>query len=308
MTDRIRGGLMGLLVGDALGVPYEFTQPYEIPPFDQIEMEPPVGFHRAHDVLAGTWSDDGSQALCLLASLQENGALDTQDLAQRFLRWASQGYMAVDGLVFDIGTQTNRAFIRLKQGIDPEQAGGSDEMDNGNGSLMRTLPLALWHQGPDADLVRDAMRQSSLTHNHDRSKVACALYCMWARVILEGEQDIEAALHTSALRTRPHLVDVIQQHELYLILNHQISGFGRGSGYVLDSFASAREALKEPSYEQVVKKAISFGRDTDTTTAIAGGIAGLIYGESGIPTRWLHQLRGQDLLSPLLHALEESQS
>ena len=294
VTDKLRGGLIGLLVGDALGVPYEFTRSYEIPGYDQIEMVPPDGFLPAHAVPPGTWSDDGSQALCLLSSLQERGGLDTSDLACKILAWESQGYMAVGGRVFDIGIQTKQALRRLQNGCAPEQAGGCGEADNGNGSLMRVLPLALWHRGSDAQLVEDAMRQSSITHGHDRSKVACALYCMWARLLLQEAGDLSEAVS----RTMPHLTPG-QLVELVRLHTHQPTGYEWGSGYVLDTFATVREALKESSYEAVVRKAISFGRDTDTTACIAGGLAGIVYGEQGIPLRWRQTLRGQELLIPL---------
>lgn len=101
------GGLYGLLIGDAVGVPYEFHQPENIPPFEQIDMQPPPDFQRAHrGVPIGTWSDDGAQALCLLASLEHCGHLDLNDLARRFINWQNVGYMAVDYQVFDIGIQT----------------------------------------------------------------------------------------------------------------------------------------------------------------------------------------------------------
>ncbi|MFM0123248.1 ADP-ribosylglycohydrolase family protein [Paraburkholderia sp. RL18-101-BIB-B] len=99
-TDARIGGLVGILVGDSLGVGFEFTPPERIPARHLIEMTPPVGFHRAHaGVPPGTLSDDGAQALCLLASLQDDGRLVLTDFASRLLRWLDDGYMAVDGHV-----------------------------------------------------------------------------------------------------------------------------------------------------------------------------------------------------------------
>src|SRR5688572_19198218 len=102
--ERISGAIYGLLIGDALGVPYEFKSPHELPPLDKIEFQPPAGFYRSHSsVPSGTWSDDGAQALCLLASLLECGELDLEDFAERMVNWAEKGYCAVDNYVFDIG-------------------------------------------------------------------------------------------------------------------------------------------------------------------------------------------------------------
>ena len=108
--DRIAGGLVGLLVGDALGVPYEFTLPSEVPDAQDIEFEPPTGFLRSHTgTPPGTWSDDGAQALCLLASVLRNDRLDVEDFGRRLVNWNDHGYMTPDGRVFDVGIQTSRA-------------------------------------------------------------------------------------------------------------------------------------------------------------------------------------------------------
>jgi ADP-ribosylglycohydrolase len=122
--ERIEGGLVGLLVGDALGVPYEFHAPGEIPPAEAIEFEPPPGFRRAHaGVPPGTWSDDGAQALGLLASLQEHGRLDPEDLGRRLRAWYEHGEFAVDGRVFDVGIQTGRALRALRAGVRRRRPG-----------------------------------------------------------------------------------------------------------------------------------------------------------------------------------------
>ncbi len=148
LQQRLEGGLYGLLIGDALGVPYEFHRPEALPLPAEIEMTPPAGFARTYlGVPPGTWSDDGAQALALLASLLDRGKLDLPDLGARLLAWADTGYMAVGNKVFDIGTQTSRSLGRLRDGIPAEQSGSSDEIANGNGSLMRRAAagaLAPW--------------------------------------------------------------------------------------------------------------------------------------------------------------------
>jgi len=137
---RVAGGLVGLLVGDALGVPYEFKEPKALPPASLIEYEPPAGFLRSHArVPPGTWSDDGAQALVLLDTLLVRGYVDLAHFSRGLVRWESEGFYAVDGKVFDIGIQTSRAIARLKAGGDPATSGPNSERDNGNGSLMRVL-------------------------------------------------------------------------------------------------------------------------------------------------------------------------
>jgi ADP-ribosylglycohydrolase len=300
--DRIAGGLVGLLVGDALGVPYEFYPPRSIPPRDQIEFMPPRDFLHAHGAIPpGTWSDDGAQALCLLASLLDRGRFDAEDFSGRLVRWLGEGYMAVDGEVFDIGITTMNALQALRIGTPALQAGPADQMSNGNGSLMRVLPLVLWHRGSDEALVRDARDQSRVTHGHVRSQICCALYCLWARRLLDEASDP----WTGAVATLRSLIALDDEatEELEWSIRPDYPGEPTGSGYVVDCLRSARHALLESSFEAVVKAAVALGKDTDTTACVAGGMAGIRYGLSGIPSRWQEQLRGRELYEPLLNRL-----
>ncbi len=125
---------MGLLIGDALGVPYEFHAAHEIPPLSQIEMEQPIGFMRSHrSTPVGTWSDDGAQALCLLASLLHCNRLDPDDLGRRLVGWYDRGYMAVDGKVFDVGIHTARVLHEISSGMPVLEAGALGNQSRGNG-------------------------------------------------------------------------------------------------------------------------------------------------------------------------------
>lgn len=305
-TDVRIAGLVGLLVGDALGVAFEFKKPEQIPSRDQIEMQTSDTFRRSHaGVPVGTYSDDGAQGLCLLATLLECGKFSLTDFASRLLRWYDDGYLAVDGEVFDIGIQTAEALNRLRDGVSPREAGGASVMDNGNGSLMRTLPLALWHKGTDDALVRDAHLQSLPTHGHARSLVACAFYCLVARGYM---QELPNPWSWADDRLDAIYGDWPNPHErkaflaeLDVVRSFPKSDEPRGTGYVLDTIWSARKAMEEGSFEDVARTAISLGNDTDTTAAVAGGLAGIRSGFSGIPMRWLEQLRGFDLVEPLLN-------
>lgn len=302
--ERIEGGIIGLLVGDALGVPYEFHMPDQLPAQRDIEFMPPAKFARAHrGVLPGTWSDDGALALCLLASLLEREKLDLQDFGQKLVQWYKEGYMAVDGKVFDVGVTTSAGIQALLSGVPPLKAGPRGDYDCGNGALMRVLPLALWHQGTDAEMVRDAQLQSCLTHGHLRSQVCCALYVLWARRTLNEVTDPwQDAVQT--LRGL-YAANPTAQQELEWHVRPDFEATGTGSGYVVDCLRSARWAVEQGNYEQVVRAAIGLGRDTDTTACVAGGIAGLRDGKEGIPRRWRDTLRGQELLQPLIDRLLE---
>ena len=127
--------LLGLAVGDALGVPAEFKSRETLKKNPVTEM---TGYG-THNQPPGTWSDDSSLAFCLAESLCEGYNL--KDIADRFIKWHDEAYWTPYGEVFDVGIATRKAIQRLKEGIDPGQAGGNTEYDNGNGSLMRIMPL-----------------------------------------------------------------------------------------------------------------------------------------------------------------------
>ena len=303
LADRREAGLVGLLVGDALGVPYEFHPPEEIPAPEAIEFDPPAGFRRAHfGVPPGTWSDDGAQALVLLDSLLACDGLDLAHFAAGLLRWGREGFMAVNGSVFDIGSQTATALNRIGNRVAPDASGPSDERANGNGGLMRVLPLALWHRGSDLELAGLAARQSLPTHGHARSQACCAIYCLWARAALDGAGDPwrDGLARFDACGAAA----LFPADELARILDPANADAARGSGYVLDTLWSAKAAVEgSDGYAACVRRAIAFGHDTDTTAAVAGGIAGIVHGLEGIPARWRDALRGQALLQPLLARL-----
>lgn len=303
LKDRIKGGIIGLLVGDALGVPYEFHAREEIPARAEIEFEPPEGFRRAHaGVPIGTYSDDGAQALILLDSLLACGKFDAVHFAEGLIAWYESGFMAVGGRVFDVGIQTANAIHALKRGNEPLLAGGADEYSNGNGSLMRVLPLALWHRGTDLELVADAFDQSAVTHGHLRAKLCCALYCLWARRILqETENPWDNAVRT-LYEFFPEGTIERTEFETRIFPNDAIYDV-KGSGYVVDSLRAARWLNEKETFEDVVKSAIALGDDTDTTACIAGGIAGLKFGYESIPERWRENLRGAEIYEPLINKL-----
>lgn len=304
LENKIKGAIFGLLIGDAVGVPYEFHLAHQIPSFDDIDMYPPENFDRSYPhIAAGTWSDDGAHALCLLSSLLDCKCLNIQDFMYRLSEWYNVGYMAVDGHVFDVGIQTAEAIRKYLLGVPLKQIAPNDEHANGNGALMRVLPLALWHQGSDQQLIEDAYLQSHITHGHLRSKVCCALYCLWARYLLRDMEIQQAWLKAVATLREyyQHCPLDAEQLEFY-IRPDEIMG-ATGSGYVVDCLRSARFALQQNSYDKVIKAAIALGQDTDTTACVAGGIAGLYYGFDALPQHWYQQLRAKDLVEPLVDKL-----
>ena len=294
---RVRGAMYGHLVGDAMGVPYEGSGP------DGIGTVEVRGGGR-HGQPPGTWSDDGALMLALADSLATVG-FHPRDQGKRALVWVDLGAYTPDGDgAFDIGGATSRALVRLRAGVDAIKAGGTEERDCGNGSLMRILPIALWDDDADnATLIERAHVASRVTHGHPRCEVTCALYVLIARALLCGQANASAALDASVERLqadtyvgRPEMERALGE----LVTHRSTPGVRWGRAYVLDAFWSAWEAFAlSGSYAECVERAISYGHDTDTTAAIAGGLAGIVYGVDGIPNEWLHALRGRTIVEDI---------
>jgi ADP-ribosyl-[dinitrogen reductase] hydrolase len=293
LNDRLEGGVWGHLVGDAMGVPYEFQ-----PPKPRAEIR--WGYKAVYRPQPpGTWSDDGGLMLALLDSLVQ-GKFDTADQGRRSLDWwLGAGYKP--GSIFDVGLVTREALERIRTGTPPEEAGGDDEHENGNGSLMRILPIALvGHRASDSELIAQAMRASSLTHRHPRSTITCAVYVLIARNLLNGEGNRSQVLEKAMNAVAANLGDAETQ-ELETLKSFPER---TGSGYVVDCFWSAWDAFAGgDSYRAVIEQAIAYGDDTDTTACVAGGLAGIYWGRRGIPEEWLDAMRGRDLVEPILRRL-----
>jgi ADP-ribosyl-[dinitrogen reductase] hydrolase len=291
--DRLLGGLWGAVVGDALGVPVEFTSREERTKDPVTDMR---GYGTHHQP-PGTWSDDSSLLLCTVDSLVHHD-FDLLDMGQRFVRWYREGYWTPWGKLFDTGGTTRRAIGRLEKGIDPEIAGDDDENNNGNGSLMRILPVALrFADLPPGELLNYVNRVSSLTHRHPRSLIACGFYCLMVTELLKGSAPLEAyqnciEVGLKAYAKPPYLPEMAPFVKFVSARIHELPESGIGSsGYVVDTLeASVWCFLNSSSYEEAVLMAVNLGEDTDTTGCVAGGLAGCYYGVETIPKEWVHQI------------------
>jgi len=302
MIQHIKGALLGVAVGDALGVPVEFKSR------DLLTLQPVTGMrsYGSHGQPAGTWSDDSSLTFCLAEMLCEG--YDLQKLAGSFVNWKNHGYWTPHGSVFDIGIATAGAINQLQKGTEPTLAGGNDEYSNGNGSLMRILPLLFYIKDmPMAERFRYTEEVSSLTHRHPRSVIACFIYLEMALAILYG-QSIEEAYQTICT-TLPPFLQLKEAAHFNLVLSgalpHLSEDMISGRGYVVSSLeASIWCLLHSQSYAEAVLKAVNLGNDTDTTGAITGGLAGLAYGWESIPSEWLNVLAKRDAIDRLITNLQ----
>lgn len=292
--------LIGTAVGDALGVPVEFQ------PRGYLKANPVTDMceYGTHEQPKGTWSDDTSLMLCLAESMIEG--LDINKLAQKFIAWKNDNLWTPHGWVFDIGIGTRIAIERLEDGMSPELAGGFDEMDNGNGSLMRILPLVLHIKDLDIEQRYDWTKKvSSITHGHVRSVMACFYYLEFAKKIIDGKDKFQAYNELQSEVTiyfESRKINPLEIQKFSRLLFEDISKVEedniKSSGYVLHTLeASVWCLLTTNSYKEAVLKAVNLGSDTDTTAAVTGGLSGLYYGIDEIPIDWLYEIaRFEDII------------
>ena len=274
-TPNLRAVVYGAAVGDALGVPYEFRSR------DTFECVDMVG-HGSHDMPAGTFSDDTSMLLATCDSIRaKHGGIDCDDMRKRFGDWLYRSRYTPDGVVFDVGNTVSTA---LAEG---EGCGG--ERSNGNGSLMRIIPLAFTYATDE-----DIENVSAITHAHALSKRSCVAFVRIARDLMAGKKVEDAIRDVFADEADPLLANL---SDIYAWKREDVES----SGYVLHTLGASLWCLANAkSYAECVLVAVNLGSDTDTTACVAGALAGIVYGMEGIPKEWLETLRGKDVIERCL--------
>lgn len=300
--------LLGLAVGDAIGVPAEFkSRRYLI----EHPIKDMVGYG-TYNLPPGTFSDDTSLSMCLAEILAEEYHIEK--LAKYFLKWYEEAFWSARGEVFDVGITTEKVILKLKQGEPAITAGNDDEYSNGNGSLMRILPLLFFvHNKPIQERFKYISEVSYITHRHIRSVIACFYYLEFARYIMQGkkktdiymllQQEIPAFLRENKVSdTEISHYDRLLKEDITLLHDEKI----RSSGYVVDTLeASVWSFMTTETYADAVLKAVSLGDDTDTIASVTGGLAGLYYGMENIPAHWIAQLARKDEILIVAQALRK---
>ena len=289
MQDRILGGLWGAVIGDALGVPVEFVGR------EQVRKNPITGMrgYGTFNLPPGSWSDDSSLLLCNVESLLDG--FDTDRMGKLFIQWLSESYWTPWGETFDVGSSTHSSIRRMMVGISPEEAGGRGERDNGNGSLMRILPVGIFFANhPVEELLSAVHRASSLTHRHPRTFMTCGFYCLMVRSLLEGSSPDEAykyAIEQSMIHyvKMPFAEELSHFERIFSGLIGSIPENAiKSGGYVIHTLeASIWCLLNSSSFQGAVLQAVNLGEDTDTTGCVTGGLVGVCYGLQSIPEDWL---------------------
>lgn len=300
-VERFRGTLIGLAVGDALGVTLEFASPGSFRPLEDMVGGGPFNLE------PGDWTDDTSMALCLAESLIECRGFDPMDQMKRYLRWFREGHLSSKGFCFDIGNTVRSALLSFERTGEPF-SGPVDASTAGNGSLMRLAPAALFYAGMPGEAIEKAALSSQTTHGARTAVDACRYYAglivgaingvaknellgelysplpgLWEKAPLAGE--VEEVARGSFKRRNPPQI--------------------RGSGYVVQSLEAALWAFyHSSSFREGCLLAVNLGEDADTTGAVFGQLAGAFYGEGGIPVGWKEKLAWSGLIGSYAEKLQ----
>ncbi|MFB5675158.1 ADP-ribosylglycohydrolase family protein [Paenibacillus terreus] len=279
LMDRIKGGLYGLAVGDALGGTTEFMSTREI--------EAKYGY-LTEIIGGGVWSlkpgevtDDTMMTLCVAEGILENPDDPVEAIGRYFVEWYQSRPKDIGNIIRHVfekyeGDWIEAAFIAH---MDLGQSGG-------NGSLMRCLPAALAYKDTVA-MERVTVIQSRMTHYDPRCSEACIMYNRMAHRLLQGES-LRAAI----------LAEVAGSEYEGIIEAHPDCP---PSGFVVHTFRWVLHILLHASdFAGVVQQAANLGGDSDTIGAIAGGLAGIHYGYEGIPVRYAEEILIKEKLDRII--------
>lgn len=306
LRDKLRGMLLGLAVGDALGACVEFQSRDNFPPVTGYRAGGP------HPIPVGGWTDDTSMALALADSLKRAG-FNLDDQLSAYCDWARQGKYSVIGRLFDIGIQTRTALDYWETGRGLGHRDLNREDHSGNGSLMRLAPVVIYcaslaNHFFHMDQLGDLCALSSYTtHPNQRCQDACRLLGWLLADLAAGETKEQVLSETGFTYARVwnRIQDQVIR-DLWLKRGwekkerHQI----RSGGYVADTLEAALWCFaRTDNFRDCVLLAANLGEDADTTGAVAGQLAGAYYGEAGIPPDLLDGLARCDMLEAALEGL-----
>jgi ADP-ribosyl-[dinitrogen reductase] hydrolase len=298
---NISNAIYGFTIGDAFGVPVEFLER------DTYKIEEMIGYG-SWDVPAGTWSDDSAMMFLTMENLIKKNSLD--QLKRAFCDWAIRGYWTFnDEPAFDVGI-TIREVINRWERYGLHEKAKSDEFSNGNGALMRILPVSIWTYGKK--LQRDELflyvkDYAELTHGHIRSTLCCYHYTFVVHQLLDGTGIINSLRYanealTEMLRRYPD--EVLHFERLFTIGDIPRVAIA-SSGYVIDTLEAVYwSLLNSQDYFEAIHTAVHLGKDTDTIGALTGGLAGLAYDQLNVPNQWFEMLPKRDAIQELIDRFE----
>lgn len=305
---KVENGIIGFVVGDTMGVPVEFNSRGKLllnPVTEMLE-------YGTHNMPKGCWSDDTSMTLATMDSIIKCKEINTNDMADRFIKWYRNGEYTATGIMFDIGTTTKQALIKYQRGIDiASKCGGEREYDNGNGSIMRMLPIAYYcylKSLEDTEILKIVKEVSSITHRHQISILGCYIYVRLAMELLKGKELLQAYQEIKKLDYSYFTEDTIYKYER--IINNDIGLYNineiSSNGYIVSTLEAVIWTLiNSKSFNETIIKAINLGEDTDTIGACVGGLAGIYYGIENINQKWKDNILKYDYIINMCKEFEK---
>ncbi|OUM68067.1 hypothetical protein PIROE2DRAFT_58353 [Piromyces sp. E2] len=307
--DKIKDALYGFVVGDALGVPVEFTSRTYLKKYPVTEMKG----YGSHKVPEGVWSDDTSMTLATMDSIVKNKTINYNDMADKFCLWLFNAEYTATNLVFDVGMTTRKALndyvINKKDAIN---CGETDIYSNGNGSLMRILPIAFYcfyKEKSDEEILTIVKNTSCITHAHEISILGCYIYVQYVINLLKGKNKKESykiiqKLDYSMFQNSTQKVyERIIKKDISALVEEEI----QSTGYVVSSLeASLWTILINDNLKDTILTAVNLGNDTDTIGAITGSLAGIIYSYDDIPKYWIEKIKNKEFLEKIITNFRKS--
>lgn len=302
-------GLVGFVVGDAMGVPLEFTKREDLLKKPVTKM---IG-NGTYNLPAGTWSDDTSMMIATIDSINAKNTIDLKDIALKFAAFKNHASYTATGEVFDIGNTCKMAIDKFEENReDPTLCGINDINANGNGSLMRILPIAYYaieKKLKEYEILELVRQISSMTHAHEISVMGCYFYVRYVIFLLNGKDKFSAY---SMAKCVDYGMFKEETQEVYKrLIKDDISKVKvneiNSTGYIVDSLEAAIwVTLKSENYKEAVIGAINLGGDTDTIGALTGALAGIIYGYDFIPEEWKDALAKKEYLMDIFEEFSEN--
>lgn len=265
----------------------------------------------SHEQPKGTWSDDTSMTLATMDSIIKCFGISTVDMGKRFVKWMEDSEYTATGERFDVGRTTLIALSRFEKDEQPFDSGSAAEDSNGNGSLMRMLPIAYYcySSGMQTNDIFDIVKKVSyITHAHEISVLGCYIYVLYVIKLLEGKskfdayREIQKVSYSQFSRSSLELYSRILKKNIRELPIEAI----RSTGYVVDTLEAVLWTfLNTENFNQAVIGAINLGGDTDTIGACTGGLAGILYGLEAINPEWRIDLKRYTYIRSMCEEFDE---
>ena len=302
---NMKDGIIGHAIGDAMGVPVEFKDR------ESLMYNPVREMRRSYAGDKGTWSDDTSMEIATMDSFINNRGWNYDDIMINFGDWINDSKFTAHNYTFDVGRTCLTAIRRyLQQGVDALESGLDDMNSNGNGSLMRILPIAyycFYKKLKNEEIYNLVRNISSLTHRHEISILGCYIYVLYVIKLLQGKDKYSAY---NMIKIEDYSMFDDESVSYYKrIIKDDLNALNvddiKSSGFVVDTLeASMWVVLKASNFKESIIGSVNLGGDTDTIGAITGSMAGIIYGYDSIPKDWLNSLARREYIEKLCHDFE----